>query len=614
MQRLRIYRFGTFLLDPSRQVLSSNNQEIIIAPKPFETLVALVERHGQVVSKSELIELIWADTFVEEANISQNIFLLRKLLGKSPSGGQYIETVPRRGYRFAGKVREEQGQDPGVGTKQQNQQRVKSTTKQTVAPRSGVICSIAVLPLTNATGDRDMEDLSDVITESIINNFAQLPYLRVVARSTVFRYKGREVNVYDVADELNVETVLTGRVSMRGELLSIQVDLINVADQAQLWGRQYSLPLADILRVQGEMTQEVLDQLKLRLPVKEQRQISTRYSDEVQAYKLYLKGYYHQNKSTEEGLNKGLEYFQKAVARQPNFALAYAALANCYALGGLAMDPNYGPEPRSAEPSGPGGAAPRREMSKARAAALMALQINVELPEAHAALALVSYRLDWNWESAERGYRRAIELRPNYAWAHYLLGLCLRTMGQLDEALAELKLAIGLDPLALIVKVELGRTFYFARYYDQAIEHYREALELESSFIPAHYNLGQAFAQKRMYQEAIAEFQQANQQTADDPESLAALAFVYAVSGRPDEALKLLANLRKLQTQRYVSPYDLALIYVGLDDKERALECLENACKDRAVQVIEIKVEPILDKLRIDPRFAELIRRMGFAS
>jgi DNA-binding winged helix-turn-helix (wHTH) protein/Flp pilus assembly protein TadD len=579
--------------------LSSNNQEITIAPKPFETLVALVERHGQVVSKSELIELIWADTFVEEANISQNIFLLRKLLGKSPSGRQYIETVPRRGYRFVGKVREEQRQSPEVGTKQQSRKRVKSPTKQTVAPRSG---------------DLDMEDLSDVITESIINNFAQLPYLRVVARSTVFRYNGREGNVYEVADELNLETVLTGRVSMRGDLLSIQVDLINVADQAQLWGRQYSLPLVDILRVQGEITQEVLDQLKLRLPVKEQQRISMRYSDDIKAYKFYLKGCYHQNKSTEEGLNKGVEYFQKAVARQPNFALAYAGLASCYALGGLAMDPNCGPEARLAEPGGPGGTAPRREMSKARAAALMALQIDDKLPEAHAALALVRYRLDWNWKAAERGCRRAVELRPNYAGAHYLLGLCLRTRGQLDEALAELKLANELDPLALIIKVELGRSFYFARYHDRAIEHYREALELEPSFIPAHYNLGQAFVQKRMHKEAIAEFQQTNQQIGDDPESLAALGYVYAVSGRPNDALNLLAKLRILQTQRYVSPYDLALIHVGLDDKERALECLENACVDRSVPLIEIKVEPILDKLRNDPRFAELIRRIGFAS
>jgi TolB-like protein/Flp pilus assembly protein TadD len=613
MRSQRVYRFGNFLLDPVSRLLSSNNQEITIAPKPFELLAVLVERHGQAVSKEQLIELIWANTFVEEANISQNIFLLRKLLGKTSAGNQYIETVSRRGYRFAGKVREGQVASLDVATKQQNRKVAGSPTKQRGAQQRKAICSIAVLPLANANGDLEMEYLSDGITESVINTLAQLPYIRVVARSTVFRYKGREVDVQGVAAELNVEAVLTGRVSVRGDLLNVQVDLINVADQAQFWGKQYNLRLAELTRLQGEIAQDVVDQLKLRLTSEERQRITVSYSDDMQAYELYLRGCYHQNKLTEDGLRKGLEYFQKTVARQPNFALAYAGLADCYALGGLAMDPNYALDVGLVGPNGSGTSGSRQELSKAKAAAMMALEIDDELPEAHAALAFIRYRLDWNWSGAEKGYRRAIELRPNYARAHYLLGLCLRTRGLLDEALAELKLAHEMDPLALIIKVELGRVFYFARYYDQAIQHYQEALELEPSFCSAHYTLGQAYVQKGMYEEAIAQFQQATPLSGDDPESRAALAHVYAVSGRTDDARKVLGELRQLQIQRYVSPYDLAVIYVGLDDKEQALEWLENAYADRSVPLIEIKVEPLLDKLRPEPRFVELIRRVGFA-
>jgi tetratricopeptide (TPR) repeat protein len=253
-------------------------------------------------------------------------------------------------------------------------------------------------------------------------------------------------------------------------------------------------------------------------------------------------------------------------------------------------------------------------MSKAKSAALKALELDDTLAETHASLGFIRYVLDWDWSAAEKGYRRAIELQPNYAKAHHWLGMCLRTMGRLDEALEEARPALELDPFMLITSVELGRIFYFSRYYDQAIEHYRNALDLEPTFLPAHFRLGEAYTHKGMFDEAIAEFHRSVPLIGDDPESAAALAYIYAVSGRTDEARRILKNLKELSLKGYVSSYDVAIIYVGLGDKESALDWLENAYADHSVRFIGIKVEPMLDTLRPDPRFTELMRRVGFVA
>jgi TolB-like protein/Flp pilus assembly protein TadD len=608
-----IYKFGSFRLDPTKRLLSSNGQLIPIAPKPFESLLVLVQRHGQVVLKEELIKLIWADAFVEEANISQNVFLLRKLLGKDDEGRQYIETVSRRGYRFIGKVREERKRSLDDGSLRRRRDRLNSKDKPTADLRNGFIASLAILPLENVSADPEMEYLSDGITESIINSLSQVPQLRIIARTSVFRYKGREISVQEVAHELNVDTVVTGRLIVRGDTLNIQIEFTHVADESQFWGKQYDLKTADISEAQVEIAQEVLAQLRLELSREENKQVIKRHTNNAEAYQLYLKGCYYQNKLTEEGLRKGVECFQQAIAREPTFALAYTGLADCYALGGLPLDPDSAlAYAELVDCYALVTSTPKEAMSKAKAAALMALEIDDELAEAHASMGFIRYRLDWDWIAAEREYRRAIELSPNCPKVHYWLSMCLRTMGRLDEALAEAKLAHEIDPFMHIVNVELGRIFYFARYYDQAIEYYREVLELEPNFLPAHFRLGQAYTQKGMYSEAIAEFQQAIPLIGDDPEAVAALAYVYALSGRTDEARVVLNKLRALSLKRYVSSYDLAIIYLGLDDKDKALEWLQNAYADRSIWLIGIKVEPMLDSLRPDPRFAELMRRIGF--
>jgi DNA-binding winged helix-turn-helix (wHTH) protein/tetratricopeptide (TPR) repeat protein len=612
-QNSHIYRFGSFRLDPAKRVLTCNGQLIPIPPKPFESLLVLVQRHGQLVHKDELIKLIWADAFVEEANISQNVFLLRRLLAKHGKGSRYIETVPRRGYRFIAKVREEgKRRSQGNTRPRLDQFDVKGDATDS---RNGFITSLAILPLENVGGDPELEYLSDGITESMINTLSQVRQLRVMARTSVFRYKGRKMSLQDVARELNVNTVVTGRIITRNDTVNVQIELTRVSDESQFWGKQYDLKIGEIDKSRGEIAQELLEQLRLKLEWagEDNGGPLRRHTNNGAAYQLYLKGLYYHNKLTEEGLKKGVEYFQQAIDEDPTFALAYTGLADCYALGGLPLDPDSAlAYAELVDCYALVTLAPKEAMSKAKAAALMALEIDNNLAEAHASMGFIRYRLDWDWRLAEQEYRRAIELSRNCPKVHYWLSMCLRTMGRLDEALAEAKLAYEIDPFMHIIKVELGRIYYFARYYDQAIEYYSQVLELEPSFLPAHFRLGQAYTQKGMYSEAIVEFQRAIPLIGDDPEAVAALAYVYALSGQKDKAREVLEKLRALSLRRYVSSYDLAIIYLGLDDKDKALEWLQNAYADRSVWLIGIKVEPMLDSLRPDPRFATLMRRIGF--
>jgi TolB-like protein/Flp pilus assembly protein TadD len=606
-----IYKFGPFRLDPAKPVLTVKGKPISIPPKPLEILIMLVQRHGQIVLKDELIKSVWADSFVEEANITQNIFLIRKILGKDEKGRQYIETIPRRGYRFIGKVREEPYPTLEDDNKHPGRDRV-SSKDQVAGVEDRFTCSIAVLPLANLSTEPDTDYLSDSLTETIINRLSQLPYLRVIARPTVFRYKGPQIVVQDVARELNVENVATGRILVRDGEVNIQIELTDALHESQFWGKQYDFQLTDLLDVQGKIAQDVLEQLKLQCTTEEQKRITKRNSNNGEAYKLYLKGCYHQNHYTEEELKKALECFQQAIDKEESFALAYTSLAECYVLGGLSLSPNgHHPYAESTDRDELVPSQLKEVTSKAKAAVVKALELDNTLAEAHAVLGFIAYRLEWDWEAAEREYWRAIELSPNFAKAHYWLSLCLRTIGRLDEALAEAKLAHELDPLMFIVTVELGRIFYFARYYDQAIKYYQEVLELEPTFLPAHFRLGQAYIQKEMYEEAIAEFQLAMPPTGDDPDVLASLAFVYAISGQTNEAREVLNKLQALSLKRHVSLYHLAIVYAGLDDKEKALESLQHAHRDGSGLLIGLKVDPMLDSLRPDPRFKELMRRIG---
>jgi serine/threonine-protein kinase len=468
----------------------------------------------------------------------------------------------------------------------------KATSRRPRASKA--IDSLAVLPLVNASGDANMDYLSDGITESIINALSQLPKVRVVARSTVFRYKGQEVDAKEVGEQLSVRAVLTGRVRYLGDTLMIGTELIDVANDAQLWGEHYNRKLSDIFEVQAEIAREISDKLRVRLTGKEKKQLAKRHTDNAEAYKLYLKGRFHWNKRTRESLKKGIEYFQQAIEKDSRYALAFTGLADCY--NSLSRF---------------GWLSPGEAMPKAKEAAERALQIDGNLAEAHNSRAFVAENYEWVWSIAEREYKRAIALNPNYATAHQWYGEYLATIGRFDEGLEQLKQAEHLDPLSLIINSDLGLPFFFARQYDRAIEQWRKTIELDPDFWLAHYALALVYEQKGMYGEAIAESKKALNLFGDSPWVLGGLGHIYAVSGQRDEAYQVLDELKERSTERYISPFDLAIIYAGLGEKDQAFEWLEKAYEERNQWMTWLKVEPRLDVLRSDPRFIDLVQRVG---
>jgi len=454
--------------------------------------------------------------------------------------------------------------------------------------------SLAVLPFANVGADPNKEYLSDGIAEHLINSLSQSPRLRVTARTSAFRYKGPQVDPQKAGRDLHVQAVLTGRVVERDGALNIQADLINVDDGSQLWGRQYSRKFSDILGLQEEIAREVSGKLGLKPTAEQQKRLAKRSTENTEAYQLYLKGRYYWNRRTEQTLKRAVEYFQQAIDKDPGYALAYAGLADCYAV-------YIGYQVESPRESGP----------KARALATTALKIDETLAEAHASLAMTRMHYEWDWAGAEREFQRSIELDPNYPTAHYWYGACLMATGRTEQAVTSLKRAQQLDPLSLVINSAVGRMLYHARRYDEAIEQGRKTLEMDPNFAVGHWWLGLPYEQKAMYREAIAEFQKGLELSGGNPSMLGDLGHVYAVAGNRDKARQALARLQEMSKRRYVSAFDIAIIYTGLGDQERGFEWLEKAFEDRSWGMIRLKVDPRFDRLRADPRFVGLLRRMG---
>jgi serine/threonine-protein kinase len=457
--------------------------------------------------------------------------------------------------------------------------------------------SIAVLPFTNQNRDPDSEYLSDGLTESIINSLTQLPNLKVIARSSVFRYKGKETDPMVAGKELGVGSVLTGRILQRGDSLTISTELLDVRDNKQLWGEQYHEKTSDLLSIQREIAKEITGNLRLKLSRAEQSRLAKHYTESPEAYQLYLKGRFYWNKRTEEGVRRGIEYFQQAIEKDPTYALAYTGIADCYSLETLHIDV--------------GSLSPSEAGPKAKAAAMKALEMDDTLAEAHTSLAFIKLNFDWDWAGAEREFKRAIELNPNHDNAHHWHSHYLMAMGRTDESLAESKRALELDPLSLILNVHLGWHYTNARQYDLAIEQLRKALEMDPNFGVGHWYLGLAYEQEGKYSEAENELRKAKDLLKDNEAIAADIGRVYAVSGKKDQALKVIDELKELSKRRYVSSYHLAMIYNGLRDKDQAFEWLENAYRERSDMLVYLKVEPRLDSLRSDQRFADLVRRVG---
>jgi serine/threonine-protein kinase len=459
-----------------------------------------------------------------------------------------------------------------------------------------VINSLAVLPFENATGDPQAEYLSDGITESLINSLAQLPKLRVMARSAVFRFKGQRVDPQTAGRDLNVHAVLVGRVSQRDDSLLITAELVDVANGWQLWSEQFNRPRADIFLVQDQIAKEISERLRLRLTGADKKRLTKRYTENTEAYHLYLKGRFYWNKRTQEDLRRGLDYFNQAIEKDPHFALAYAGLADSYYLLSSTAYAAF-----SATDALP----------RAKAAARRALEIDGALAEAHASLASI-LTADWDWPAAEKAYKRSIKLNPHYATVRQWYAFYLTAMGRLEEALAEAQHAHELDPLSVIINRDLGMVYYYARQPDRAIEQYRKSLELDPSFALVHQSLGRAYLLKGMHAEALAAMQKAVSLGGETVAMSSALAHAYAVSGQPSEAQKILNELLERSRRSYVSPTNIAVIYAGLDERESAFAWLEKAFGERNVGLFTLKVHPVSDGLRSDPRYRDLLRRMNF--
>lgn len=463
------------------------------------------------------------------------------------------------------------------------------------------IDSLAILPLVNASGDPNAEYLSDGITESIINSLSQIPKLRVMARSTVFRYKGREVDPQTVGRELGVRAVLTGRALQLGDSIVIGTELVDVADGSQLWGEQYRRNFSDIFALQEEISREISEKLRLKLTVDEKKRLTKRYTENTEAYQLYLRGRYYENKFFNEAAIRGaIEYFQQAIDCNPTYALAYAGLADCYIrLSHTNVTPS------------------KDGFAKARAAVMKALEIDDTLAEAHISLARIKSTFDWDFPTAEKEYKRAIDLNPNYATAHHSYGRHLMIMGRLDEAAVEIRRAYELDPLSLIINADLSAPLFFAQQYDRAIESLRKTIEMDPNFALAHFRLGLAYEFKGRYEEAIAEYQRGIELSASRAESpgiSAVLARAYAASGRGDQARDILNRLKEQSQRSYVSPCDIAEVHAALGEDDQAFEWLEKAYDARSSDLRFLKVsQSFTDSLRLDPRFTDLLRRVGFA-
>jgi serine/threonine protein kinase len=462
---------------------------------------------------------------------------------------------------------------------------------------SKTIDSLAVLPFDNASRDPEYEYLSDGITASLINILATVPKLRVMAQSTVFRFKGRAVDPQATGRDLNVRAVLTGRVMQSGGSLRIGAELVDVPTGSRLWGAQYDRKSGDIFAIQDDISNEISEKLKLQLTHAQKKKLTRHHTEDPEAYRIYLKGRHHWNRWTEEGFYKAIEYFQQAVEKDPAYALAYAGLADSYVLLGWN---SYLP--------------PKDAFPKAKTAALTALQFDPDLGEAHTPLAAVLWLHDWQWPEAQKEFKRSLELNPNYPTANHWYAEYVMTMGRHAEAIAKIKNSQTLDPLSLIINVAIGRDYYLARRYDEALEHLLQTVELDPNYPVTYWVVGLLYITTGRYDLAIAAGEKAVTLSGGSPLMRAALAHSYGKAGRKQEAQQILGDLTNLAKCKYVAPHFFAGIHIGLGENDRALDYLEKSYEDHSHWLIYLHIDPVMDDLRNEPRFQDLLKRVGLPS
>lgn len=642
------YAFGPFRMDPVRRLLLRDNKSVPLPPKAFELLLLLVENNGQVMEKTELLECLWPGSVVEEANLSQTIYLLRRALADGTEGQQYIETIPKRGYRFVAEVTgsREENKDadeedagkailsnertlklPKAGETAAQSTRLPVNRRDTF-PRwrnltvyavvavlaslatlafrlwfppgtaglvsGGTVHSLAVLPFKSLSPEDGANYLGLGMADVLITRLSSLNQIVVQPISAVRGYDRQDAHPLMAGRELKVDAVLDGTFQKLSGRLRVTLRLHDVRDGKTLWSGKFDESFTDIFKVQDSISEQIALALALNLTREKRSLAFKRYTDNSAAYERYLKGRYWWSKRTVVGLNKAIGYFDQAIAHAPDYALAFAGLADCYNLLSI----------MEAMP-------PQEAFLKARSAAFRALDLDNTLAEAHTSLGWIKFVYEWDWNGSEREFKQAIELSPGYSIAHDWYGVCLAQQGRFEDALAELKQAEQLDPISFVIQVHIGWLHYYAGRYDLAIDRYQKVLEMEPNYAWARMHLSQAYEQKGMYSEAIAELQKALALSTNSHRYLARLGRLYAVSGNRLEAQKLLNQLLEMEKERYVSPYSLALVYSGLNDRARALDWLRKGLDQRAGRMVRLQFDPRFSNLRSEPEFERILRRIN---
>ncbi len=567
------FRFGEFELDISAYELRRGGQPVHLERHPMDLLILLVERRRQLVSRADIAKRLWdSSVFVDvEMGVNTAIRKLRQALRDSRESPAFVETISGKGYRFIAPVNAVLSE-----------------------PHQEAIESVAVLPFANDSADPDAEYLSDGITETLINNLSQIWNLRVVARSTVFRYKGKEADPQKAGSDLHVRAVVSGRLLQHGSTLIVRVELMDVATGAQLWGGQYNRQAEDVFLLQGDLSREISEKLQLRLTGDQKQRLTKRYTEDAEAYRLYLKGRYHWNKRDPEGLQKAVECFRQALDKDPAYSLAYAGLADTYPyLSFFHVVP------------------PRVAMPKAKTAAAKALEIDDHLAEAHVSLGYVSFTYDGDWPTAGKHFEQALALNPAYTGAHTFYAFYLSSLGQSEEALAVAKRALDRDPASPAVSHSLAVQLYLARQFDQAIEQAHNTLEMDAHFAISYQVLGEAYLSQGMYREGLLALEQFSALSRTSATSRALLGYSHARLGEHGTALRLIEELDAASQHGFVPALLFAVVYTGLDDQDQAFSWLEKAYEERFYRLAYLKVEALWAPRRADPRFADLLRRVG---
>jgi TolB-like protein/DNA-binding winged helix-turn-helix (wHTH) protein/Flp pilus assembly protein TadD len=635
-----VVRFGTYEVSLQSGEVRKAGLKIRVQRQPMKLLEILLERPREVVTREELRSRVWPSESFGDFDQALNIAVgkLRSALGDSAENPRFIETLPKRGYRFIAEVsvvdaeaQTKKQPESAAGVLQGGERGTGSGHKLhdaalAVAPKRRLwrtrrvvvalalvlslpilalwlfrsrgraptgIRSLAVLPLDNLSGEASQNYFADGMTDELITDLAQISALRVISRTSVMAYKGARKPLPQIARELNVDAVVEGTVLRSGDQVRITAQLIEASTDKHLWSQSYEGELRDTLSPQNRVAGAIADQIRINLTPQEQAALKNAKVVNPEAYESYLKGRYFWNKRTADSLKAALAYFNQAIEEDPKYAQAYSGLADTYALLG---DWEYGV------------LAPNEAYPKAKAAAIKALELDNTLSEAHTSLAFSLDVFDWDWESAEREFRRAIELNPGYATAHHWYAWHLSEMGRNSEAVAETRKAENLDPLSLIISADMAEIFLVAHLNDEAIEQGRKTVVMDPNFAIGHYELGQAFVQKHSYNEAIAEFRKAIELSGGSVPCTSNLAYAYALSNKRNEAVKILNDLKTRSTG---NASEIALIYVGLADKDQAMKWLEKAYEEHFNPSILLR--PAFDPLRSDPHFQNLVHRIGLA-